>query len=46
MYVRETSVYTETTVWQSLKTSQHVWQTKQEELHKAFEQFGLRITAE
>ena len=27
---RKTSVYTETTVWQSLKTSQHVWQTKQE----------------
>ena len=27
---KETSVYTETTVLQSLKTSQHVWQTKQE----------------
>ena len=44
---RKTSVYTEMTVWQSLKNkSARLADKTRKELHKAFEQFGLKITAE
>ena len=44
---RKTSVYTETTVWQIIRNkSARLADQTRKELHKAFEQFGLKITAQ